>query len=242
MHLPLRTIAVHALALLIVATCAAACSSAPDGTGEPAAQSTEQALTGRPTCSEGYVAINLGTYDTGPNGQPIPDWECVPLISRYAGPPATGYDTCGSVVKTPASLPSTCIAWGMVIDNQPVFACPAGTVPPASLGLVDPSAGLCFKCDAGASPPVVPVYNPIDASAGGCSDNQQNLGATCEAVLVLSTLSSNCLGSPAAGWEFVVDSLEKAVADESLGGGSGGTCHGGCAIVAQPPVSNTTPP
>jgi hypothetical protein len=239
MNIPFRTVTVHASALLIVAACAAACSSAPDGAGEPVAQTAEQVLTGRPNCGAGYVAINQGTTDTGPTGKPLPPvWECVPLISAYAGAPATGSDTCGSVVKTPASLPSTCVAWGILIDNQPVFACPTGTVPPPSLGLVDPSAGLCFTCPAGIVPPTAPVTNPGE---GPCPDNQWNPRQTCEAVLVLSTLSSNCLGSPAAGWEFVVDALEDAVAT-SFGGGQGGGCKGGCAVAAVPPVSNSKQP
>jgi len=226
MHVPIRTITIHVLPLLILASCAAGCSSTPAGTGEPAARSTEQALAGRPTCAKGYVAVSQG-YDTLPNGQPIESWACEAdetagvHASAYAGTPASGYsDTCGSVaVPTPASLPSTCTL-GTIIDGQYFFACPTGTaVPPGPLGLVG-ADGTC-------TPPV--------------------LGDNCERVVVVTALASNCLGSPVTGWEFIVDTLD--VVDHFDGGtggcsgsGCGGSCPGGCAIIQQPPLSHTIAP
>jgi len=224
MHTPLRTITVHALPLLIFASCAAACSSAPDGASEPAAQSTEQAVT-LPSCPKGYVVRNLG-WDPGPTGKPIESWSCEAdsvagvQAAAYAGAPASGYsDACGSTtVATPASLPSTCTL-GTVIDGQYFFTCPAGTVPPTSLGLVGAPAGLC-------------INHP------GLPEAFEN----CELVEVVSSLDSNCLGSPDAGWEFVVDATEVVVGSLPQDGGSGGGCPGGCATVPQPPLSRTIAP
>ncbi len=214
MHIPFRTITVHASALLIAGTSAAACSSAP--AGEPAAQTAEQAVNVRPTCGKGYVVVNAGSYDTGPNGQPIESWECEATAALHAGATTTqDADTCGSVaVATPASLPSTCTL-GTIIDGQVFFACPAGTVPPASLGLVSAPAGPCSH----------PAFR---------SDGEE-----CEEVEVITSLSSNCLGSPATGWEFVADAVGFVWNGD---GGSGGSCPGGCAILATPPLNRTVAP
>jgi hypothetical protein len=226
MNIPFRTVTVHASALLIVAACAAACSSAPDGTGEPAAQSTEQALSGRPTCAKGYIAVSQG-WDTLPNGQPIQSWACEANATAgvhaatYAGTPASGYsDTCGSTaVPTPASLPLTCTL-GTIIDGQYFFACPAGiALPQAPLGLVNTNE----TC----TPPV--------------------LGDTCESVTVVTSLVSNCLGSPVAGWELVVDALDAVHHDDGgMAGcgptGCGGACPGGCTIDQQAPLGRAVAP
>jgi hypothetical protein len=205
----LRTIAIHTCTLLFTGGLAVACYSGPDGTGEPAAESTEQALT-IPKCPAGYVIEGL-SWDTGPNGQPIASWECQVTAAAHTTAPASGYaDTCGTVLEpVPADLPSTCTP-GTQIDGAYVFACPAGTPAPARLVLTS-EPNSCNE-------PSFPVF------PGPCED-----------VVVIPSkqypkLESNCLGNPVEGWELIVDVQAGIVYGD---GGSGGACPGGCAIVGE---------
>jgi hypothetical protein len=195
-----------------------ACSASPDS--EPTAESTGEALSVRPTCAANQVAVS--SEDPGPNGRPIVSWECVQApASDFTTKPEgdAGVDTCGSAtVPTPASL-STC-SLGILIDSQPVFACPLSTVVPTSLGLVPASNGLCERSDS----------------------NQDSVPGTCEEVVTVSSLGSSCLGSAIAGWKLVIDVAGEFVLPSpppppcTPKGCQGGGCGGPCAVSIPAPA------
>jgi hypothetical protein len=109
----------------------------------------------------------------------------------------------------------------MQVDNDYVWACPAGTTAPSSVGRVSTQLGPCASGSYGVN----------------------FLGDTCEQVYVvpspqLPSIQSSCLGNPSPGWELVVDAVAVVTLElwSSADGGPTGGCSGGCAK-AQPPVS-----
>lgn len=170
-------------ALAAAALLAVACSSAVEGTG-----SSDDALLARGDCSGD--GINSGVICTGGAVGPI-------RIESATEAPASGYnDTCGSDrVAVPVALRGYGCTLGMMVDNQPIWACP-DTIPtvPTTLGQVAVTEGSC-----------------VDANGNWRDD--VTAGGSCEWVTVIDgigyTLRSNCVGNPSTGWILIVDSVLK---------------------------------
>ncbi len=213
-----RKLVVRAVVVAGAAAAIAACSSAP----VESSSSTGDALGGvcRPPC---HWESNAGETRTGGTlrqcvcdepgtGTGGSGAAATPSILSVTGVPSGAGDQCGTAdaVGLPPVLAGRGCTTGMIIDGQPVWACPSSVQvsPWDPIGVLSPTpiGGAC--------------YDSEGALIARCS-------RLCEATRVVTSITSNCLGSPNAGWELVID----AIFDPVCGGGG---CTGTCAIPRPP--------
>ena len=218
-----RKLVVRAVVVAVAAAAIAACSSAP----VESSSSTGEALGGacRPPChwesnaGEGRTGGSLrqcvcdepgsGSGSGAGSGAAV-----IPSILSVTGVPRGAGDQCGTAdaVGLPPVLAGLGCTTGMIIDGQPVWACPSSVQvsPWDPIGILSPTpiGGACFDSEG--------------TSIMRCA-------RPCEATRVVTSLTSNCLGSPNAGWVLVIDAIFDP---QCITGGCAGTC-----AIPRPPVA-----
>lgn len=199
----LATLGASGFAFLL-ATTLAACSSGGDGdapgsVGEALA-SCGPGLVSK--CGDETVGNKLTCWCDVPQG--IADTAYRPSLSDYG-------EQCGSSsTPIPSALAGKGCTLGIVINGDPLWACPSANLVPLSalprtFGVIQYADGTTRSLPACAATPT----------------------ESCERIGIVRAVTSACVGSPRPGWVFVWDHIEVVIVDGGAPQNCGeGSCPG----------------
>jgi hypothetical protein len=149
------------------------CSSATEAAGS----STAEAFT---KCPPGQVVACSPTS----SGRSV-CYCAPPTIDAFTDAPTGTSDTCDlTPIDVPDALAGMGCSRGILVDGQPVWACPENIALPASIGAVAVSEATCAEVSTAAKP------------------------GTCEQVMAVQSFNnSGCVGAAHSGWVLVIDSI-----------------------------------